>query len=455
MYSNVETLKKLKPRVSSVPFESEHKFMATIHEDTEGENAASPSGERKGPNKRIIYVKGAPDRLFPMCDTQLYLPPPSTNESKKESAVAGSLNKNSHLNRAASFKRNSRFPHTAGAVIPGVPQEAQPFDLAYWEQCQEDLGVQGLRVLALCKAELSDDENLEDLTPDALRKRTPFLTLVALFAILDPPRPEAIAAVKVAHTAGISVKMITGDHALTGLAIGKMLGIGGDNKVITGPEIDAMTDEQLALVVNTCNIYARASPENKLRIVKALQNGPGPIGHLDGDDEEDDGPPNSPRKRSPMAINVPTTTIELAPFDRTSVIAEAKADGDRVIVNKEFVSNSYHIVAMTGDGVNDAPALKAADIGVAMGITGTDVSKEAAKMVLADDNFASIVKAVEEGRRVWDNLRKILIFNLPVNIAQGTSIFWSYVIGFYYVPLTAVQILYVNMVTAVTMGEAE
>ena len=360
---NVDTLKKIKPRISSVPFESEHKFMATIHEEADSvvdmNGAVSMRGSKEA-KKRIIYVKGAPDRLFPMCSTQLYVPPPATNEAIKKGTQS--------LRRQVSHTPNTpRAPHTAGAVPPGIHQESQPFDLAYWEQSQEDLGVQGLRVLALCRAELPEDENLDDLTPANLRKRAPFLTIVALFAILDPPRPEAIAAVKIAHTAGISVKMITGDHALTGLAIGKMLGIGGDNKVITGPEIDAMSDDQLAMVVNTCNIYARASPENKLRIVKALQNGPGPIGKLDGDDDEDDGPPPSTpnanmsnkgamsqRQRS-LKIILPTTTVELAPeFNKTSVYEEAKADGDRVIVNKEaaVVPNSYHIVAMTGDGVN-------------------------------------------------------------------------------------------------------
>jgi P-type E1-E2 ATPase len=157
--------------------------------------------------------------------------------------------------------------------------------------------------------------------------------------------------------------MITGDHPKTALAIGAALGLAPpDGEVHTGPEVDAMSDAELKAVVLTCNVYARASPENKIRIVKALQS-------------------------------------------------------------------HGQIVSMTGDGVNDAPSLKAANIGVAMGITGTDVSKEAAKIVLADDNFATIVGAVREGRRVWDNLRKVFLYNLPTNFAQGLVVFASLGLG--------------------------
>ncbi|KAJ3413027.1 hypothetical protein HDV05_008618 [Chytridiales sp. JEL 0842] len=324
------------PRVGAIPFESLHKFMATVHK-----SVSEVDGEP------VIYVKGAPDRLLQLCNTQLDPSSPSGDDT-----VA--------------------------------------IDKDWWIAEQERMSAEGLRVLALCRATLPSDLNISTLNPTALleRSKTPFLTLIAMIAILDPPREEAIEAVGIAHQAGIQVKMITGDHPLTAQAIGKMLGLkhdGGDSVVYTGPQVDAMSDEELDMVVEGCNIFARASPENKLRIVRSLQR-------------------------------------------------------------------RGQITAMTGDGVNDAPALKAAHVGVAMGITGTDVTKEASKMVLADDNFASIVKAVKEGRRVWDNLRKIVLFNLPVNFAQGCCILWAYIIGFSEVPLTAIQVLYVNLATAVTMG---
>eukprot|EP00775_Hariotina_reticulata_P011376 gene11376-11525_t len=307
-------LKADNPRLTSVPFESEHKFMATVHQEG---------------GQRVLYVKGAPDRLLPMCCGQL------SQEDSLQAAPA-------------------------------------PLDVKFWQKAQAEMSKQGLRVLALCRAELADTFDLEVLNPEYLQSCKPFLTMLLMVAILDPPRDEAVEAIKIAQQAGITVKMITGDHSLTALAIGGMLGIAGNGIVFSGPEVDRINDEALQSIVKDCNVFARASPENKLRIVRALQ--------------------------------------------------ELK-----------------QTVAMTGDGVNDAPALKAADVGVAMGITGTDVSKEAAKMVLADDNFASIVAAVKEGRRVWDNIRKILIFNLPLNLAQGTSVLYSYILVMPASPLTALQ----------------
>jgi len=212
------------------------------------------------------------------------------------------------------------------------------------------------------------------------------LTLLGLLGISDPPRAEAIDAVHQVHAAGIRVKMITGDHGATAQAIATQIGIGANGQVLTGAELETLDDVALQARVLDIDVYARASPEHKLRLVRALQ-------------------------------------------DRGQV------------------------VAMTGDGVNDAPALKRADVGVAMGLKGTEAAKEAAAMVLADDNFASIAHAVEEGRTVYDNLRKALLFTLPTNGAEALVIVAAILFGVA-LPLTPVQVLWVNMVTAVTLSLA-
>jgi magnesium-transporting ATPase (P-type) len=210
------------------------------------------------------------------------------------------------------------------------------------------------------------------------------MTLLGIFGIIDPPRDEAIAAVQSCLEAGIKVKMITGDHALTATSIGEQIGLDVSAKAVTGQELETMDDDQLEFIAGKTSIFARVSPEHKLRLVSALQ-----------------------------------------------------ANGQ--------------ITAMTGDGINDAPALKRADVGVAMGLKGTEAAKEAAEMVLADDNFASIVNAVEEGRTVYDNIRKTLAFILPTNGAQAGIIIASVMMGIA-LPITPLQILWINMITAVTLG---
>jgi magnesium-transporting ATPase (P-type) len=201
---------------------------------------------------------------------------------------------------------------------------------------------------------------------------------------MDPPRKEAIEAVKECHDGGIRVTMITGDHRITAAAIAKMLGIGDGKTAVAGTEIEEMDAATLEERCRDVDVFARASPEHKLRLVKAMQA-------------------------------------------------------------------SKQIVAMTGDGVNDAPALKKADIGIAMGIKGTEVTKEAAAMVLTDDNFASIATAVREGRTVFNNIEKAILFMLPTNIAQGLVILAA-IFGGFAMPITAPQILWVNMVTSVALG---
>ena len=305
------------PRIDAIPFESEHKYMATLNRSANGE---------------MLLVKGAPEVILDHCDRQ----------------------------------------QTASG--------AAPLDRDRFAREGDRLAAQGERVLGLAWL---PDPRLEGraLKPEDLPKD---LILLGLVGLMDPPRKEAIEAVRECHAGGIRVTMITGDHKITAAAIAKMLGIGDGKTAVAGTEIEAMNDAALQECVRDVDVFARASPEHKLRLVKAIQ------------------------------------------------------------ANRQ-------IVAMTGDGVNDAPALKKADIGVAMGIKGTEVTKEAAGMILADDNFASISAAVKEGRTVYNNIEKAMLFLLPTNVAQGAVIAVAILFAFT-LPITAPQVLWVNMVTSVALG---
>ncbi|MFA7535420.1 MAG: cation-transporting P-type ATPase [Desulfuromonadales bacterium] len=257
--------------------------------------------------------------------------------------------------------------------------EERPLDRDFWQGQVRLLAGEGKRVLAIATRRAACEKrqlNFADVENG--------LTLLGLVGIIDPPRPEAIEAVRQCRDAGIKVTMITGDHLLTAQAIGGQMGIGED--ALSGEDVEGMSEEELRRRVRTVSIFARAAPEHKLRLVKALQD-------------------------------------------------------------------NGEITAMTGDGVNDAPALKRADVGVAMGIKGTEVAKESAEMVLMDDNFASIAHAVEEGRTVYDNIRKAIIFILPTSVAEALVILAAIAMGAL-LPITPVQILWVNMITAVTLALA-
>lgn len=308
------------PRLDMIPFESEHMFRATLHDADAG---------------RMIYKVGAVERLLPRCQDAL-----------------------------------------------GPDGETGPLDADAVRAAVEAMAERGLRVLAFARRPVAAEH--ERLEHDHVREG---LTFLGLQGMMDPPRPEAVAAVGQCRRAGIRVKMITGDHALTARAIAEQIGLaeGGEElRAVTGGELEQVPDEDLPELADRTAVFARVAPEQKLRLVRALQ-----------------------------------------------------ARG--------------HIVAMTGDGVNDAPALKQADIGIAMGITGTEVAKGAADMVLTDDNFASIEAAVEEGRGVFDNLRKFIIWTLPTNAGQGLLLMSAIVIGLT-LPLLPVQLLWVNMGTALLLG---
>ncbi|WP_157270896.1 cation-transporting P-type ATPase [Azohydromonas aeria] len=307
------------PRLESIPFESQHRFMATFHRDSDGQP--------------WIFVKGAPERVLDMCRAQ-----------------AGDGGE-------------------------------QPLDVDYWRRMATDTAAQGLRLLGLaCRRAGPAAERLtfDDAQSDYV--------MLALVGIIDPPREEALHAVRECHQAGIRVKMITGDHAETARAIGAQLAIGVGKPAITGAELSLMDDAALRRVAMEVDVFARASPEHKLRLVQALQAG-------------------------------------------------------------------GQVVSMTGDGVNDAPALKRADVGVAMGLKGTEAAKEAADMVLADDNFATIARAVREGRAVYDNLKKFILFMLPTNGGEALVVIAAILFELA-LPLTPAQVLWINMVTSSTLGLA-
>ena len=271
-----------------------------------------------------------------------------------------------------------RMIHVKGAP-ERVLRMCGGLDYAHWHDRAEAMARQGLRVLALAERQTTNDR----IDPAALEGGLTFLGLVGL---IDPPRPEAIAAVAECRAAGIRVKMITGDHAGTAAAIAAQIGLQNPGRVLTGADLDKLDDAQLALEVATVDVFARTSPEDKLRLVTALQ-----------------------------------------------------ANGLSV--------------AMTGDGVNDAPALKRADAGVAMGLKGSEAAKEAADLVLADDNFASIAAAVREGRTVYDNLKKVISWTLPTNAGEAMVVIVALMAGMA-LPMTAVQILWVNLITGITLGLA-
>ena len=275
-------------------------------------------------------------------------------------------------------RQDGRMTHVKGAP-ERVLRMCARIDQQRWHDRAEALARRGLRVLALAER-TEDGERINASTLEGS------LTFIGLVGLIDPPRPEAIAAVAECRAAGIRVKMITGDHSGTAAAIAAQIGLQNSDRGLTGADLDKLDDAQLALEVASVDVFARTTPEHKLRLVTALQ-----------------------------------------------------ANG--------------HSVAMTGDGVNDAPALKRADAGIAMGQKGSEAAKEAADLVLADDNFASIAAAVREGRTVYDNLKKVISWTLPTNAGESMVIVLALLIGFA-LPVTAVQILWVNLITGITLGIA-
>lgn len=313
------------PRIDIIPFESESQYMATLHGHHEL-------------NHKTIYKKGSVERLLNRCSSML-------------------------------MEDGSK----------------QALDRSTIESAVESMAHDGMRVLAFARKSMPDEQ--QTINHGHVVNELVFLGLQGM---IDPPRPEAIESVRLCQQAGIRIKMITGDHLLTARAIAEQLGIHHHNgesnalEAMNGRQLESVDDAVVADVAERTDIFARVAPEQKLRLVRALQS-------------------------------------------------------------------RGHVVAMTGDGVNDAPALKQADIGVAMGKSGTEVAKGAADMLLIDDNFASIEAAVEEGRSVFDNLTKFIVWTLPTNAGEGLILLAAILLGTM-LPVQPVQLLWINMTTAICLG---
>jgi len=314
-------LRQMWPKLDEIPFDSQKRIMATLHQTQD--------------NEKTIFLKGAPEAVLSLC---------------KIDANGKDIYHNSIADEQVEY-----------------------------------IASQGMRVIAVAKKSAQRDDAL--LVEEDIKNNFVFL---GLFGMIDPPRKEALESIKDCQSAGINVKMITGDHPLTAGVIGQKIGLAKEGRVITGSDLNELEEDEWPEVINQNNIFARTLPEHKLKIVQSLQR-------------------------------------------------------------------SGHIVAMTGDGVNDAPALKQANIGIAMGISGTSVAKESSDLVLADDNFASIKASVEEGRRVYDNLIKSIAFIFPTSLAQASIIlvailFFPIEENILLLPILPVQILWVNLIVAIALA---
>ncbi|MFB5600041.1 MAG: cation-translocating P-type ATPase [Nitrososphaeraceae archaeon] len=370
-------LNKKFPRLDSIPFESHLRYMATIHY-----NDISPGNVSADKDfaKKTIYVKGSLGKILRMCTAFFY----------------------------------DVHDRLSGNIYRQI-QELSPEITEIIKKQSESMAKKGLRIIAFAKKEVLD-ENINEISHSDIESDLIFLGFVAM---IDPPRKDVIESISSCHTAGIDVKMITGDNLHTAVAIAKQLGlrnithqsinkndihynkeyfefikkIGPDHdnvtsnesiKAITGNDLEQYSELELVNIAENISVFARVSPNQKLSLVRALQK-------------------------------------------------------------------KGHVVAMTGDGVNDAPALKQADIGIAMGSTGTDVAKESSDMILTDDNFASIKTAVEEGRGIFDNLIKFIAWTLPTNIGEAIIVIAAFFTGLA-LPMIPIQILWINMATALTLG---